>query len=257
MRSVYISFLFVALSISAVAQSSLSLDDQLPPYRLSAFLLSNGHFAVSTAYTGTLKPLIYREDGSGNRPVNYTSHLHVKVDGVVYKMGYEVDEATGAPPPNMIRVLGLFRDTVSGRPRINANMLVLPGAGDSIKIVFTMEPVKRSSGAFIRLSVLIDNRGVRSHDIGVLMLIDTKIGDNDRAPIATSFGYRQVETDYIAGTTPGIPDYWIALEGTPVAPGLTARGNLIESGLITPDLFVLGNWVDDPNRARATSKKRP
>jgi len=236
-------------TLSASAQSSLSLVDKLPPYNLTAVLLSNGHFSISTSYTGTSKPLIYREDGTGNRPINYTSHIHVKVDGVVYKLGYEVDETTGAPPPNQIAVNRLFRDTVNNRPRINADMRILHGVGDTIGVIFTMEPVKRPSGAFIRLSVLIQNKGVRSHDVGVLMLIDTKIGDNDRAPIATSFGYSNLETQYQLGVGNGIPDYWIALEGTPIAPGLTARGNLVESDLVTPDLFILGNWVDDPNRA--------
>lgn len=252
MRCIRSFFLFasvVVLTIAAPAQSSLSIVDALPPYLLSAFLLNNGHFSITTAYTGTSKPLIYREDGTGNRPVNYTSHVHIKVDNTVYKMPYELDETTGLPPTNQISVLRLFRDTVNNRPRINADMIVLHGAGDTIGVVFTMEPVKRPSGAFIRLSVTVHNRGVRDHDVGVLMLIDTKIGDNDRAPIATSFGYRTIETEYRSGVGAGTPDYWIALEGTPVGPGLTARGNLVESDLVTPDLFVLGNWVDDPNRS--------
>lgn len=238
----------LAMSVSASAQGSLSIVDALPPYLLSAFLLGNGHFSITTAYTGVSKPLIYREDGSGNRPVNYTSHVHIKVDNTVYSMPYELDETTGQPPANQITVRGLYRDTVSGRPRVNADMFVLHGPGDTIGVVFTMEPVKRPSGAFIRLSVTVQNRGIRDHDVGVLMLIDTKIGDNDRAPIATSFGYRTIETEYRNGIGTGMPEYWIALEGTPVGPGLTARGNLIASELVTPDLFVLGNWVDDPNR---------
>lgn len=248
LRSIITCAIALTMSVPLMAQSSLSIVDALPPYLLSAFLLNNGHFSITTAYTGVSKPLIYREDGTGNRPVNYTSHVHIKVDNTVYKMPYELDETTGQPPTNQMQVQRLFRDTVNNRPRINADMIVLHGPGDTIGVVFTMEPVKRPSGAFIRLSVTVHNRGVRDHDVGVLMLIDTKIGDNDRAPIATSFGYRTVETEYRNNVGTGTPDYWIALEGTPVGPGLTARGNLIESELITPDLFVLGNWVDDPNR---------
>ncbi len=243
--------LIAALACAAAvgtAQTSLSIVDALPPYRLSAILQGNGHFSVATSYTGEPKPLIYREDGTGNRPVNFTSHLHIRVDGVVYKMPYEVDETTGLPPANQIAVRGLFRDTVLGRPRINARLEILPAPLDTLSIVFTMEPVKRPSGAFIRMSVTIHNLGVRNHTVGVLMLVDTKIGDNDRAPIATSFGYRTVETQYQQGVGQGMPDYWIALEGTPLRPGLTARGNLIESDLIAPRVFILGNWVDDPSR---------
>lgn len=245
------TLLYLALwlcAATALAQTSLSIVDALPPYRLSAFLQGNGHFSVATSYTGEPKPLIYREDGTGNRPVNFTSHVHIRVDGTVYKMPYEVDETTGLPPANQIAVRGMFRDTVFGRPRINARLEILHGPADTISAVFTMEPVKRPSGAFIRMSVTVQNLGVRNHTVGVLMLIDTKIGDNDRAPIATSFGYRTVETQYRQGVGQGMPDYWIALEGTALRPGLTARGNLIESDLITPRLFILGNWVDDPSR---------
>ncbi|MBK6292848.1 MAG: hypothetical protein IPF59_14065 [Ignavibacteria bacterium] len=89
----------------------------------------------------------------------------------------------------------MFRDTVERRPRINYEMAaIMPGSGDSVRVTFTMEPVKRPSGGFIRLSVSALNRGASNHDVGVLMLIDTKIGDNDQAPIATAFGFSGVET---------------------------------------------------------------
>ncbi|MBK6292849.1 MAG: hypothetical protein IPF59_14070 [Ignavibacteria bacterium] len=76
-RSIIIMMVYGAANL--VAQTSLTLTDQLPPYLLSAVLLNNGHFAVSTGHTGTPKTIIYREDGTGNRPVNYTSHIHVRL----------------------------------------------------------------------------------------------------------------------------------------------------------------------------------
>ncbi|HLP27832.1 MAG TPA: hypothetical protein VK147_04265, partial [Candidatus Didemnitutus sp.] len=185
-------------AVNLAAQTSLTLTDQLPPYLLSAVLLNNGHFAVSTGYTGTPKTIIYREDGTGNRPVNYTSHIHVRVDNVLFQLPFESDLTTDAPPPpNPLRLMRLFRDTVERRPRINYEMVaIMPGSGDSVRVTFTMEPVKRPSGGFIRMSVSALNRGASNHDVGVLMLIDTKIGDNDQAPIATAFGFSGVETSY-------------------------------------------------------------
>lgn len=245
--SLYVVVACVVLGNSAGAQTMLELNDQLPPYLLSARLLNNGHFSITTNYTtDTTKTLIYREDGAGNRPVNYTSHVHIKIDDVVYQLPYEIDRTTDLPPPpNPLIVQDLFRDTVQGRPRINTRLLAIPSAGDSVKLVFTMEPVQRPSGGFIRLSVRVDNSGIVPHSIGVLMLVDTKIGKNDRAPIGTAFGYSGIESQYRRNTAPGIPEFWIALEGTPLAPGLTARGNLRASELIEPDRFLFGNWVDD------------
>ena len=237
-----------ALSASVVAQTSLSLTDQLPPYLMSAVLLNNGHFAVSTAYTGQPKTVTYREDGTGKRPVNYTSHIHIRVDSVLFQLPFEVDlVADVPPPPNPLRLIRMFRDTVDRRPRINYEMAaIMPSNGDSIRVTFTMEPVKRSSGGFIRMSVAALNRGTSNHDVGVLMLIDTKIGNNDQAPTVTAFGFSGVEMSYEKRIGQGMPEFWLALEGTQFSPGLTARGNLSASDLIEPDVFLFGNWVDDP-----------
>lgn len=230
----------------ATAQTSLELTDKLPPYLLSARLLNNGHFSITTRYTQESKTLIYREDGTGNRPVNYTSHIHVKIDDIVYQLPFEVDRTTDLPPPpNPLKVLRLFADTVNGRPRINALLLAVTPSGDSVRTTFTMEPVQRPSGGFIRLSAAVENAGFNAHNVGVLMLIDTKIGNNDRASIGTAFGYSGVESEFRKTTAPGIPEFWVAFEGTPLSPGLTARGNLRESELIEPDRFLFGNWVDD------------
>jgi len=217
--------LIVSVVVQTTAQTSLSINDALPPYKLSALLLGNGHFAISTKYLGPSKTLIYQEDGTGNRPVNYTSHVHVKIDDVVFQLPFETDTVTQtAPPPNPMKILNLFRDTVAGRPRINATLeAVMPGTRDTIITVFTMEPVKKPSGAFIRMSTTIQNRGRVARQVGVLQLIDTKIGLNDQAPIATAFGFSGTEQMFDKGVAQGIPEFWLALEGTPIAPGLAAR----------------------------------
>lgn len=228
------------------AQQDLTLLDVLNPYKFTAVQLSNGHFYITTKYIGdTTKQLIYVEKEGGFKPVNYTSHVHFKIDDKVFQLPFEPNPTTQVPPPdNELKVEGLFRDTLNNIPRINARLLaVLPSSGDSIRFIFTMNPVKRPSGGFIRISVMLESMQGQ-HSIGVLLLIDTKIGDNDRAPIVTSFGYFDKERQFEKSVQPGLPQFWLALEGSPVNPGLTARGNLVESDLITPDLFMFGNWAD-------------
>jgi hypothetical protein len=236
---------FVASVLPLRAQQSLTIVDALPPYNLTANLLSNGHFSLSTTYTGTSKSIIYREDGTGNRPVNFTSHIHFKVDDVVFQLPFELNPATREnPPENPVKITQLFRDSLNGVARINARSIGILPDGDTVRFLFTMMPVKRPSGGFIRLSATVENSTKRPHSIGVLMLIDTKIGDNDQAPIVTSFGYRDRETGFTKTGASGMPEFWLALEGTPTNPGLTARGNLRASGLIEPDIFIFGNWTD-------------
>ncbi|MBS1912280.1 MAG: choice-of-anchor D domain-containing protein [Bacteroidetes bacterium] len=245
--------LFVAIALPLRAQTSLSIVDVLQPYRLTATLLANGHFSISTRYTGISKTLVYQEDGTGNKPVNYTSHIHFKVDDVIFQLPFELNPATReAPPQNPLEVTELFRDTVAGTPRINARMFGVMPDGDTIRFVFGMQPAQRPSGGFIRMTAEVLNSTRRSRDVGVLMLVDTKIGANDQAPIISAFGFRTVETEFDRGTAPGMPEFWLALEGTPVNPQLTARGNLRAPGLIEPDYFLFGNWKDNTAVAGAT-----
>lgn len=261
-------YIFLSLSVALMlvcvpalrAQQSLSIVDALPPYDLTATLLANGHFSISTRYTGESKTLVYREDGTGGRPVNYTSHIHFKVDDVIFQLPYELNPVTReAPPQNPMTITQLFRDTLAGAARVNARMFGVMPDGDTIRFVFSMQPVKRPSGGFIRLSAEVQNTTSQPRSVGVLMLIDSKIGNNDRAPIVTAFGYQSIETQYEGGVAPGMPEFWLALEGSPVDPQLTARGNLRASGLIEPDFFLFGNWVDNspiPGLASTLWKER-
>ncbi len=241
-----IVILIIVFSVVSIAQTSLTIVDALPPYALNPVLLSNGHFSISTNYTAPVnKSLIYKEDGTSGRPVNYTSHFHIRIDDIVYQLQYELDTATlVSPPPHPIITQRIFRDTVNGTPRINANSFAKLTDGDTMKFVFSMMPVKRSSGAFIRMTVTVLNTTSKARKVGALMLIDTKIGNNDRAPIATSFGYSSTEKQFDRGVAQGVPDFWLAMEGTPIAPGVVARGNLRDVDLIEPDRLIFGNWTD-------------
>ncbi len=242
MAAIVVSILNIPLLF---AQTSLTIEDAINPYKLSPTLLSNGHFSISTNYTTPTKGIIYREDGTSGKPVNYTSFFHVKVDNIVFQQSYESDTSDFTiPAKNPIKVTSIFRDTVAGVPQINAKSFGVLPDGDTIRFLFTMFPVKRSSGGFIRMSVTVQNSTSKKHSVGVLMLVDTKIGDNDQAPIATTFGYSTVEKQFDTGIGQGIPDFWLGLEGTPTAPGLVARGNLRDAGLVTPDRLLFGNWTD-------------
>lgn len=241
---VVVALLLAPFVISA--QSSLSIVDALAPYKLNPILLANGHFSITTNYyPDKTRGIIYQEDGTSGRPINYTSHYHLRVDDVVYQLPYEADTATRlAPPPHPIKVTQLYRDTINGIPRINARSIVVLVDGDTLGVVFTMFPNKRPSGGYVQMSIEVQNTTSKNRKVGVLMLVDTKISDNDQAPIATSFGYSKQETGFSVGSGNGIPDFWLAMEGTPIAPGLVARGNLRDAGLLVPDELIFGNWTD-------------
>lgn len=235
---------FIAISASAFGQ--LELVDMVHPYKFTAGILENGHFYITTKYIGdTTKQLIYVGQKDPILPPNYTSHVHIKVDDHVFQMPFEDNPTTKMPPPeNVLIIEELFRDTLEQLPRVCARMLAIdPATNDSLHFVFSLMPIKKAEGGFVRLAVEFGGSKL-SHRLGVLMEIDTKIGNNDKAPIVTSLGHYTTEHEFTSSTNPRMPDFWLALEGTPANPQLTARGNLRADGLITPDYFLIGNWKD-------------
>ncbi len=235
---------FIAISASAFGQ--LELVDMVRPYKFTAGILENGHFYITTKYIGdTTKQLIYVGQKDPILPPNYTSHVHIRVDDRVFQMPFEDNPTTKMPPPeNVLIIEELFRDTLEQLPRVCARLLAIdPATNDSLHFVFSLMPIKKAEGGFVRLGVEFGG-SKQSHKLGVLMEIDTKIGNNDKAPIVTSLGHYTTEHEFTASTNPRMPDFWLALEGTPANPQLTARGNLRAEGLITPDYFLIGNWKD-------------
>lgn len=249
MKRIFQIFILALIIVPSMlpAQQELKLEDMLPPYLLDAVVLKNGHFYINTSYldpTDDPKSLIYNEDGNGITPPNFTSHVHLMIDNIIFQLPFEDDPSTEMPPPqNPLTVSRLFRDTLNGIPRINSELIADIPDGEKVRFIFSMEPSKRPSGGFIKMSVSADTSS-KAHDVGVLLLIDTKIGDNDRTPIVTSYGYYNTEQQFTEAVPPRIPEFWLALEGSTVQPGLTARGNLKEQGLIAPDFFMFGNWAD-------------
>ena len=96
----------------------------------------------------------------------------------------------------------------------------------------------------ILIQYIVENPDAVAHDVGILLEMDTMIGINDAAPLATSFGYAATEQQFLAseGT---MPDVWYAGENDPPwgPDDLVAQGIL--SGMLeatTPDRFLVGSW---------------
>ena len=84
------------------SQQELKLEGMLPPYLLDAVVLKNGHFHISTSYldpSDDPKSLIYHEDGNGITPPNFTSHVHLMIDNIIFQLPFEDDPNTEMPPP--------------------------------------------------------------------------------------------------------------------------------------------------------------
>ncbi len=87
----------------------------------------------------------------------------------------------------------------------------------------------------------LTNITTSQRQVGLRLLLDTMIGDNDGAPFfAPGYGNITQERDFSGGS---IPDYWIAWESPTFDPNrLKAKGFLRSSGITTPNRLIIAHW---------------
>ncbi len=93
----------------------------------------------------------------------------------------------------------------------------------------------------VKIEYILENNDDVTHDLDLLLEMDTMVNNNDAAPISTEFGYTGVETCYDA---PDIPDYWQAFEVDPTQGPeyLIGQGTLNGFDATPPDRFAVGSW---------------
>ncbi|MCD6596016.1 hypothetical protein J7L68_10150 [bacterium] len=94
----------------------------------------------------------------------------------------------------------------------------------------------------ILIQYIVENPDVVAHDVGVMLEMDTEIGSNDAAPLATSYGYAAVEQEFLLSDV--MPNIWYAGEDDPPwgPTTLVAQGILSDLDAVTPDRFLVGSW---------------
>ena len=91
-----------------------------------------------------------------------------------------------------------------------------------------------------QIQYVITNNDATSHDVGVRILLDTMLGNNDAAPIRTSdHTFSNFERTFYA---PNMPEWWVAMEGDNRKTIFSAQGTLTGYGAKTPDRFSTLNW---------------
>lgn len=94
------------------------------------------------------------------------------------------------------------------------------------------------------IEYIIKNNNPSSRMVGLRILLDIMIGENDGAPFFV-LGTGQISQEFeFYGAN--VPESWIAYESPTFEPGsLKGRGQLSGSGATRPDRFVIAHWGDD------------
>lgn len=121
-------------------------------------------------------------------------------------------------------------------------------AADSLYISQVLQPQESGGSGTVVMRWLIRNDDSEAHEVGLVLAMDTKIGDSDWAKIwAPGIPYSDT-TRVLPDPTHGwdMPPFWEAYEYDPPmdTAGLVARGILSTPPNTTPDKIAMADWRD-------------
>ncbi|MDZ7343456.1 MAG: hypothetical protein ONA90_02960, partial [candidate division KSB1 bacterium] len=239
----YFFFGLVCASATLDAQPILTAQDKGDKllWHPAAASIRSGNAVIAVQVNDTLGGIFNPHKGlfnigtADNRPLLfkfpqelYTSYLNVRVDGTVHSNNPFLTNVQTLP-------------AASNPERLSDGTIICSYRVGNIAIEQRLKPEQYTSltGA-IRIQYLITNNDVSTHQIGLLLLLDTNINDKDDARVWTSFGYRQGEHHFVS---PMMPDYFQAFERTDLdSTGLVAQGTLVGGEAVRPDLLVISDW---------------
>jgi hypothetical protein len=112
---------------------------------------------------------------------------------------------------------------------------------NGIKVTQRLAIVKGISGQFdtVRIEYTLENATQTVHTVGVRLMLDTMLGNNDGAPFRVpGIGAVLSEREWLAGN---IPAFWEAFDNLD-APSVKSRGTLLGGEATLPDRLVAANW---------------
>ncbi|OQY27097.1 MAG: hypothetical protein B6244_11650 [Candidatus Cloacimonetes bacterium 4572_55] len=159
----------------------------------------------------------------------WSSHTNAKLDGNMYSNESGLGDALGWATP-------------SDNPHLVDSSIQSTWAVGNVLIHQIFELVSFSERSAVKIRYTIENNDSQSHEVGLLLEMDTQVASNDQSPIADEFNYSRLIRDF---SGEDMPDFWQSYEyrqENELFPGLTGQGDFALGGAIAPDRFAIGQW---------------
>lgn len=238
-RIFWIAALFILLAAGACAAraevnegSVAVISNEFISLRVNAGDYDTGRISVDTT-GGDIgrdsdddKPLIY------GHPVPWTSYTTIRIDGQDYIFGGPTKRRSGRGGPTGV---------ISGLPRAQNRALVTTcrfGPVEVTQILSFARSLTTRMEDTAEITYRISNLDDKPHSIGIRVLLDTMLGDNDGAPFRV--GEKALTgAAWLYGAE--IPDYWLAFDSLS-DPHVVAQGTLRGLHAVTPDRVCFTDW---------------
>lgn len=205
----------------------LVLENQFIRILQNTRLDAEGRFTLLAKTNGRFNELLY------GRSAPWTSYTTVRIDGTNYVFGGPTNRRAG--------VSGNYGTIEWSGFDENGNLVTVVRFDDSIRVIQRLSLVLGlTTGLESSMAVQyqIENLGDSPREVGLRVVLDTKLGRNDGAPIR--FGNQVVTTDTVLSAS-AIPVFWQAFDDLGET-AVVAEAVLQGPGLTPPDKMVITNW---------------
>ena len=193
---------------------------------------SQGRFAVETTGGAPArenddnKPLIY------GRPNPWTSYTSLWINDQKYVFGGLTERRAGD---------GARYGEVIQEPTVEDNKIVTKTRFDNIVVEQILSIVKSSTTGLAdsaQIQYRVTNEGQQEEKVGLRIMLDTMLGENDGAPFR--LGEDTISTDKLYYDKQ-LDDFWQAFDSVS-NPQVTSQGSFIGPDVSTPDRVYFSDW---------------
>lgn len=235
-----ISFLFISVNTSAQANifsevdnnNNLRLGNDYIVIIINQDENAKGRFAIETTGGAPMeeaddnKPLVY------GRPKPWTSYSTLKINNVNYVFGGSTKRRAGADAN--------YGEVTEG-PKISDNQIYTSTLIDGIKVEQILSIVKSSTtGLFdtTQIKYRLINNSNQEKEVGLRIMLDTMLGQNDGAPFRLADKAVTTDTLYLKEE---LPIFWQAFDSI-TNPTVTSQGTFKGPGVTAPDEVYFADW---------------
>lgn len=235
-----ISFLFISVNTSAQANifsevdnnNNLRLGNDYIVIIINQDENAKGRFAIETTGGAPMeeaddnKPLVY------GRPKPWTSYSTLKINNVNYVFGGSTKRRAGADAN--------YGELTEG-PKISDNQIYTSTLIDGIKVEQILSIVKSSTtGLFdtTQIKYRLINNSNQEKEVGLRIMLDTMLGQNDGAPFRLADKAVTTDTLYLKEE---LPIFWQAFDSI-TNPTVTSQGTFKGPGVTAPDEVYFADW---------------
>lgn len=196
---------------------------------------NTGRFAVETTggdpdrTSDDDSPLIYKVPGQSP----WTSYTTLRIDGIDYVFGGEPTERAGRA--------GLFGERIRGPEVVDDNRIETVYRIGPLDVTQTLSIIRSTTTGLLdttRIAYELHHVGDRPVQVGLRLMLDTMLDQNDGAPFRVE--ELAITTDTLFEGEQ-IPEFWQAFDSLS-DPKVTSQGSLRGRDVTVPDRVYFSNW---------------